>query len=414
MVIRDFIQCMTCDQVHTVRVSVGHNSIQRHDFSCFECHEPIGIAMNVDLDKITAEIVCYENSEKSNVEGVIINLNPHFMIDQDATNDDLSFPWMFQAQALMANDIKPILLQDNRMAEEIESLVGLKFGGSNFGDIYEQLGGLSRITDYWALVKKAWSLTNNKKNGLADRVLKKYDAPAFSGNKRFNIVVEDFVYRLTLPRAYVLTDLAIIELKKANVQNPEALRAFAKYYVDNLRKNHMKRYFDCLSEFFESYSEYDQAILYTKNRSPVPDGHIATSYGFNKTKMFYGNAYESFTTNISLLACLNNILSGRSFDKFENMNLDKYLTINKANRGNPFKSNDNLALFLECADSTLRNASHHNSMELIDQGKNIQFQSGGTGAIQKITYANYLEKCNSILLSIASLFLFENELRKYI
>jgi len=405
---------MTCDKVHTVRVSVGHNSVQRHDFSCFECHEPIGLAMNVDMDKVTADIVCYENCEKSNSEGVIINLNPHFMIDEYAVNDEQNFSWMQQCQVLMASDIKPILLQDNRMVEEIESLTGFRLDGSKFGDVYEQLGGLNRVTDYWALVKKAWSLTSNRKNGLADRVLKKYDAPAFSGSKRFNNVVEDFVYRLTLPRAYVLTDSAINELKKAKNKNPEALQAFAKYYVGNFRDDHMKRYFDCFSEYFDSYSEYDQAILYTKNSSPVPDGHIATSYGFNKTKMFYGNAYESFTTNISLLACLNNILSGRSFDEFESLSLDKYLTINKANRGNPFKSNGNLALFLECTDSTLRNASHHNAMELVDQGKNIKFQSGGTGAVKKITYAKYLEKCNLILLSISSLFLFENELRKHI
>lgn len=405
---------MTCDTAHTVRVSVGHNSIQRHDFSCTECHEPIGIAMNVDLDKITAEIVCYENSKKTDVEGEIINLNPHFMIAQNDTNNEHSFPWMFQAQGLMSNDIEPILLRDNRAAEKLEALIGHKIGGSNFGDIYEQLGGLSRVTDYWALVKKAWSLTNNKKNVLADRVLKKYDAPAFSGNKNFNTVLEDFVYRLTLPRAYVLTNSAIRELKKASAQNPEALKAFAKHYVKNLRDDHMKRYFDCFSEFFDSYSEYDQAILYVKNCSSVPENYIASSYGFNKTKMFYGNAYESFTTNISLLACLNNILSGRDFDQFENMNLDKYLTINKANRGNPFKDNENLALFTQCADSTLRNASHHNAMSLIDHGKNIQYQSGGTGSVQKITYAKYLEKCSSIILATASLFLFENELRKYI
>ncbi len=412
MVIRDYIKCMTCDTAHTVRVSVGHNTIQRHDFSCVECHEPIGIAMNVDLDKVEAEIVCYENCEKSNIEGTVINIDPHFMVDEDLVNEELTFPWMNQAQSLMAGEIPPILLQDDRAARNIEALTDFKIPGNGIGDIYEQLGGLTRVTEYWDIVKKAWSLTNKNKTNLAEKVLKKYDPPQFIGKKRFNLVVVDFVYRLTLPRAYPLTDQIISEINKAKSNYPEELSNFIRYYIDNLKDDHMKRYLDCFSEFFDSYSEYDQAILYCKNASSVPDGHIASSYAFNKTKMFYGNAYESFTTNLSVIACLNNILSGRKFDEFSSMDLEKYLTINKANRGNPFKENLSLAPLLECADSSLRNASHHNSMELIEQGKSIRYQSGGTGAIKYISYANYLEKCSQILLSTASLFLFEKELLK--
>jgi hypothetical protein len=147
-----------------------------------------------------------------------------------------------------------------------------------------------------------------------------------------------------------------------------------------------------------------------KNLATVSEGLVASSYGFHRTKMFYGNAYENYTSNISILACLNNIIAGRPFDQFQSMDLKKYLTINKANRGNPFAENTNLSEFLTCTESTLRNASHHQSMSLINKGKDVQYRSGGTGEFKFISYSKYLEMCSAIVLSTASLYQVEMEL----
>lgn len=226
--------------------------------------------------------------------------------------------------------------------------------------------------------------------------------------------MKDFLYCQTLPKAYIYFESAKKCLEQAHLEYPEELKKFVNYYNDKLRVEHMERYFNIFSEFFDNFSEYTQSIMYVKNEAPIPEGYIATSFSFNRTKMFYGNAFEAFTSNIEVLALLNNIVEGRDFDKFESMDLAKYKTINKANRGNPFAKNDDLNLFLNCIKSVLRNASHHASIKLINKGRDIQYQSGGTGEINKMSYSKYLEKCNMVALRMASLCLFEMEILKYL
>lgn len=169
----------------------------------------------------------------------------------------------------------------------------------------------------------------------------------------------------------------------------------------------MERFREIFAEFFRDYSEYDQIILYVKNCVPVPGGCVASSSGFSSTKMYYGNAYEAFTSNIATLACLNNIACGRAFDQFETMTLMKYLTISKANRGNPLKQNPQFSAFLDCLDSQLRNASHHGASKAVKRRTFIEYRSGGTGAKLEISYSKYLEKCGQIALSAAALLMVE-------
>ncbi|NMP16346.1 hypothetical protein [Thalassotalea sp. Y01] len=399
MKLRQSIQCITCEEVLTLRVSLGHNSYHRFDFSCQGCEEPIGLGIHIDFKNVSTKFEFCENSRAIDEEGIIINLDPHFLLDESNAHTDLNFSWMQEAMAIMRHsDIPPILLKPERQGR---------------GDIYEQLGGLDQISNTWQIVKKGWSLANKNKSSLSLRVLKKYNPPHFTAaNKSIEAVTNDFLYRLTLPKAYPITDGAMNALKLAKNSFPTQFSSFVTYYKSNMMQSNMKRYFDCFSEFFDDYSEYDQVILYVKNQMETPEGHVATSYGFNKTKMFYGNAYEHFTSNIAVLACLNNIIQGREYDQFQSMDLQKYLTINKANRGNPFLDNSDLSPFLLCTDSSLRNASHHQSMHLIDKGKTIEYRSGGTGSLRTIPYSKYLEKCNQIALTMASLYLLEIELKK--
>lgn len=402
MIVRDMIRCKTCDHVSTVRISVGHDNYQRHDFACVSCEEPIGLGMYVDFKKVSTKLDFCENCEQADEEGTIVNLNPHFLMSETDQGQDQNFSWMSQSHYIMGNSsIPPILVPRPHLK------------GIKFRDTYEELGGIYCTSELWSTIKKGWSLTNNHKQALAQKVLKKYKPSHFKGPFTLHAVLNDFLYCQTLPRAYVYFDRAKECLEVANFEYSEELKRFAKYYRDNLRTTHQERYFDIFSSFFENFSEFDQAILYVKNCVPVIEGYIASSHGFNKTKMFYGNAFEAFTSNIVVLACLNNILEGRKFDEFLSMDLAKYQTINKANRGNPFSENGQLNPFLDCIESPLRNASHHGSIKLINKGKEIQYQSGGTGAIHVMTYSKYLEKCNMISLRLASLYLFETALLEY-
>lgn len=403
MVLRGLLECLTCSANITVRVSVGHNPYQKHDFLCPDCEEPIGLGgVKVDLANASSEFDYYENCEEGSAEGTIINLNPHFVIPEDEASQDLIFSWMFLLEHIKTySEVMP-----KAVHKEAENPLFAK-------DVYHSLGGLTHITEHWKLIKKGWSLKNNNKNTLSNRYFNKYKPPSFKGRKVFKSVISDFSYRLILPKMYVYLDQAKKSLENAKNINSSELERLASYYFSELHDEHFKRYFETYSEFFNNYSEYDQSILYTKNLAPVPEGCIATSHGFSHTNMFYGNAYENYTTNISVLALINNIIDGRDFDKFKRMDLQKYLTIDKANRGNPFSENPLLNDFLLCTDSSLRNASHHKSMELIDKGRNVKYRSGGTGAIKTISYSEYLQKCNSIALFSAVLLLVEFELLKY-
>lgn len=403
MINRGYLKCLTCDFVTTVRVSVGHNSYQRHDFSCPECEEPIGLGMKVDYENITTEFDFLENCEEAFEEGQIVNLNPHFVVPDSCTNSDLSFSWMGQKSYIeKSSQVRAVLIKD-----ENESPL------YNFNDVYEHLGGLTHCITWWEFIKKGWSLNNNNKSSLSARHLKKYNPPGFKKTKNLSNVLIDFSYRLTLPKMYTYFVNAEHELKRAAKKNIEELKRFAKYYVENLHHEHMNRYFETYSEYFTNYSEYDQVILYVKNLASVPENCVATSYGFERTKMYYGNAYENYTSNLVVLACLNNIINGRGFDQFKAMDLNKYLTISKAKRGNPFLENDKLRVFLSCTENSLRNASHHQAMRLVDNGRNIEYKSDDAGSLNKISYSKYLEKCNEITLSMASLLQIEFQLRDY-
>jgi hypothetical protein len=101
------------------------------------------------------------------------------------------------------------------------------------------------------------------------------------------------------------------------------------------------------------------------------------------------------------------ILNGRKYDQFNTMDLHKYLTIDKANRGNPFKDIKPFCEFSKDLDSVLRNASHHGAMKIDRHNQVISYRSGGTGALHTISYAAYLYKCNEIFLKVAALLLLE-------
>ena len=106
--------------------------------------------------------------------------------------------------------------------------------------------------------------------------------------------------------------------------------------------------------------------------------------------MFYGNAFEVLGSHLDVPAALNNIINCRPFDQMSAMDLKQFRTINKANRTNCFANNVELSWLVSEYDSSVRNASHHRWFKLDDTRRKISYRSGGTGALQHMTYAEYL------------------------
>lgn len=392
MVVRDLINCSTCKTAITIRIWVGHNSFQQHTFLCPNCKEEITMGMDVNFETVSTSIKYIENCTCGNDEGEIINLNPHFVFDREQIGADKSFPWMKQAQYIQK-------MSGIKLPERPEGQNGIIMF-----DSYQQLGGILNITEMWTIIKKGWSLENNKQHNLSKNILRNYSKFGYDNQIDLANILYDFCVKVLVPRKIYLVENAMDCLKKAVRINREEVLRFKDYYLHELKEEHIERYFELFSEYFRDYAEYDQTILYIKNVVSVPEGCVATSSSFKNTKMFYGNAFEIFTSNIVILACINNIIEGRKFDEFETMNLKKYLTINKANS---FKNNPDLKDFIGCIDSTLRNASHHGSTRLIKHQKFIEFRSGGTGAKQEISYSRYLEKCGDIMLTSVALLILE-------
>lgn len=393
MVFRYSIECDTCSTPHTLRISVGHNAWQDHTFMCTNCSENIEVGMAVDYDTISVDIQCLNNCTQTQNEGCIVNLNSEFIISEDQIHKDGVFPWM--------NEIHKNLDLSEHVAKSSE-LNGLKFH-----DAFLTLGGNQQLTDDWRALKKAWSLEKNGQKSISKKII--HDFFLDKNIERDPSLIEwQFGFSQTFISSEYNKDFVILNdfCKKIYEQYPMEFERFKQFYNTNLRKDHFYRYLELYSDYFKNFSEYSQALLYVKNKKDIPERFKAVSINFKKTKMFYGDAYEIFTSNIVVLACMNNIASGRPFDQFKSMDLKKYLTLNKASRVNPFKDVDELSIFTTCIDSSLRNASHHGAMKF--KKGIIKYRSGGSGAEKTISYTNYIEKCNKI--AILSMILLMNEL----
>src|SRR2546423_1528696 len=93
MVVRQRCKCATCEQAHTLRISVGHNPYQEHTFNCVGCNEEIVVGMKVDLQDRSFPMTYVSNCSPGIEDGQIVNLHPLFTIPQDQLHQDRAFPW---------------------------------------------------------------------------------------------------------------------------------------------------------------------------------------------------------------------------------------------------------------------------------------------------------------------------------
>ncbi|MGE0084142.1 MAG: hypothetical protein AB7S75_06940 [Desulfococcaceae bacterium] len=393
MVIRHYIKCDTCNTPHTLRIGLGHNDWQEHTFPCVECGEDISVGVKLDFENISTDLKCISNCKIGSEEGSIVNLHPELAINKDSLHKDYAFPFLEN----MANKI----------FDHPEGTPNVPH--DKFEEILEESKRRTYFKEEWDTLKKAWSLQLKGRADIANTI-KEETISQFGYNDEvtnINDWVFRFSYRILSPSQLSLFHNIAGVTKKSNELHSDEFLKFKKYYIDNFFIEQYQRYFDIYSEYFLNYSEYGQTLFYQKFKKELPDKFEVSSLSFKKTKMFYGNAFESLSTNIVVLACINNINCGRSFDQFQTMDLKKYMTINKANRATPFKDVEEFVALTDCLDSTLRNASHHGGMKFDSKNKKIIYRSGGTGSEREMSYKEYLFKCNDILFASSALLMLE-------
>ena len=162
-------------------------------------------------------------------------------------------------------------------------------------------------------------------------------------------------------------------------------------------------YIELLQEYFKGYGDFSQTLVYVKMDEPLAGDRHASSADFGATRMFYGNAFELLGSHLDMVAALFNIVEGRQYDQLSKISLANYRSINKANRTACFAGHAVLSRLAVEYDSSIRNASHHRWFKLDARRENISYRSGGTGALRTMSYAEYLYRCNKLLLQIMAL-----------
>jgi len=392
VIVRYRVECLTCEKPYTLRIGLGHNQEQCHEITCENCNENFIVAVDVDFNEVTFKCRCVENCKPTNEEGLVINIDPYNPVPANLSHEDFVFPWMHHVRSnFKLEELLPKVERSNRPGN-----------GPVMVDLFKMLGGQHLILDEWKLIKRGWSLTSNGKLDLAENQFKEYKHIPFDGKPELDDILFNFSLGFISPNKYELFRKSAELYSSILKSYPSETSRFRDFYKNNLRKENLEKYFDIYSQYFRNYSEYAQTLLYIKNGVQLPKNSDASSNSFRETKLFYGNAFEAITSGFTVLACLNNVRNGRPYEQFEQMDLKKFLTTNKAGRANPFQNVPEFYAFAYCIDSVLRNSSHHGAIKI--NSKNIiSYRSGGTGAEHKIKYSEYITKCNEIMLGIAAL-----------
>jgi len=397
MVIRGFGSCATCDHRYILRAGVGIESYQLHYVDCSECETPIVLAVRAKPPNARFEVE--ENFRLGTHEdehATLINLHPNFAFDPEDFHDRISFP-----------SLKYVA----RIAPHVEHLVvpGQKFVDTAF------LFDVPNMSHVWGLVRRGLNLEGLANNGKPlNRTLEGY----LAARRRFrpDTVAEDvgsmlsgFLRAAFFPQVETILVPALQLRNRAEDEFPDQFQEFLNYYRSQLAAEQKHRFVSIFSDYFKHFAQYSQMLVHARLGDTEPEAKVVGSKAFEEIKLYYGQAYETLTTSFVILACINNILLGRNYDRFQSMTLNKYMKdVEKAKRANPFNNEPGLYAFSQGLDSALRNGSHHAS--IWRDGDVVYFRSGGSGAERNLPFSTYLHLCNVLTIELAAIWLLDRSL----
>ena len=397
MVIKEYVQCTTCDEKYMLRVGVGIEPYEIHFFDCIGCDLPITIALQSNA--LHAHVKPLENvtiiEQQNDDDFTIINLHPNFAFDVDTINADFVFASMAYLQK-----IAPFM----RMVPGV------------FQDVAQQFD-IPNATFLWGHIKKILLLRDQEsKARIVEKTIRIYEQqrkkifPDTSLTDHYQAAY-NFFNGLFYPKFEKLLNPAQELFEKAKNNFPEEFKNYKNYYLSNLKKDSDQRYISILSDYFKLRTELCQMLIHARIDDFDIEDKVVGSRNFDIVKLFYGQAYETLTSQFITFSCINNILSGRKFDEFKTMNLNKYIKdLEKSKKANPFTDIHEFHSFATHLDSALRNGSHHAS--IWRDGVIVKYKSGGTGAEREMNYSRYLYLCNELIIAISALCLLEMNLEK--
>ncbi len=395
MIIRGYGRCRTCNGAYRLRAGIGVENHQLHYFDCKECELPIVVAVRSNAPEAHFEAeenisLCDEIKENY----IVINLHPNFAFTSNSLYDPMAFP---------------SIEYNTRIFPHLRMIAGRKHQ-----DIALQFD-IPNTRNLWGVVKNTLSLESNiGKERALRKTIKNYEnqRKKYIENTKVSNPTEvlfNFFDCLFYPRINSLLEPAKSLISKIKVNHPDKYNRFVVYFNENLKNEQFTRYVSIFSDFFKIHTQLSQLLVHARlNEDDVGD-MIVGSKNFEDIKLYYGQAYETLTSSFVTLAAVNNINSGREFELFNSMTLNKYIKdVEKAKRANPFKDTPEFFAFADGLDSTLRNGSHHASIWRDDE--KIFYRSGGAGQERNITYTRYLHMCNILTISLAALWILDREI----
>lgn len=402
------IVCNTCNQGIALRIGVGSQNKQNIAIQCPTCKQKISLELIFNKRDYKTNYNLLENCSFTDEtdDFIAINIHTELVYPKEFINEKIFMPAMFVSQKLQSHAEKKGFFNTKKSLKQPQNLSFLT------QSIFHGLGGDSNLLEDWFILNKAYSLYENNMNQLLEKELQKYtNIKQIYITKRQPLifsVLSDFFTRLLSPNFILLNDLKK-QFSKAKKYKNE-FNKFRKYYNTDLKKFHIENYFKIFNEFFKNFSEFNRLLLNSKIELHPEEGTecILCPINFENVNMFYGNAYEYVTTHIIIFTAINNILSKRKFNEFQTLTFKKYLELNKDSRLKTIQNNQVFNNFTKNIESTLRNASHHRWFYVDRENPGyLLYRSGGTGALHKITYIDYLYKSNSLLLKIAMMAILE-------
>lgn len=331
-----------------------------------------------------------ENCVVCEDEGTITNLDPNFLVPRDLLHSDGIFSWMTEAKKI------GILENADRLPTP------------HINDIISDIGGVRNLRKGIAALVKSWSLERTGRNDLRNKVLTEFcSSVGITENLSTRHLALACATQFIGPTREADSLAMLAEVRAGAKGNPEEFRKLRARLASNF-EDVFSRQIGILDEYAKGYDQFSQTLIYAIRETP-PDGDmVASAMDLRAVKMFYGNCFEQLAAGFDLPACINNIIKGRSFDQFELMNLQKYLAINKANRASPFVDNPRFSVLHAEFDSTLRNASHHGALRVCStKPELLEYRSGDNGTWKRISFVDYLLRCNKIMICMMQLLLLQ-------
>lgn len=410
--------CNTCEHGITLRSGLGAQERQIIAVQCPNCKEKVGVIFTLkeSEEKLGFPTISLEkciNSELRDKEDdnfTAINVHPELIYPKGMIYEKLLLSEGMASRALSEHAIENGFFDEKKARGAMNDL----FPGLNMISIFQGLGGDANLLKDWDIIQRCWRLKNNDKEDIYNKEVIKYtNYKALHKNSRtFNDILFNFFYRFINPNIKLYNKLED-EFEKARKFNTQEFLKVQKCYLEDLHTINWKNYLKIFNEYFKNFDEYNRLLLNTKIELHPADGveSVFCPINFDNVDMFYGNAYENITSHIELLVLINNVIEGRDYDKF----LDSSVTINKyrkkftkESKKGPLKSNNTFDNFTLHFDSKIRNASHHRWFYVDDSNpERLMYKSGGTGALNYISYIDYIYKCNQMALSLASLIMIE-------